>query len=74
MLGAAHSTDGADPSANGGDSTDDPDAVACLRVAGSALASLRGLDGFRNLLALAVPRSGLCGLDCQVCRCGRQQS
>ena len=50
------------------DGTGDPDAVACLRVSRSTIASLQGLDGFRNLLALAVPRNGLNNLDSQV-RC-----
>lgn len=48
------------------DGAGDPDAVACLRVSRSAVASLQGLDGFRNLLALAVPQNGLSGMDSQV--------
>ena len=53
---------------SGEDGAGDPDAVACLRVSRSALASLRGLEDFCNLLALAVPRNGLTSIDCQV-RC-----
>ena len=57
---------GAGDDAGGEDGTRDPDTVACLRVSGSSVASLRGLDGYRSLLALAVPHNGLTSLDDQV--------
>ena len=50
----------------GDDGIGAPDKVACLRVSGSAIASLQGLQGLRNLLALAVPRNSLAHLDNQV--------
>jgi hypothetical protein len=73
--GVGHSNGADAPSASSEDGGESADAVVCLRVAASALASLRGLDGFRHLLALAVPRDGLSSLACQVClRANTQQA
>ncbi len=52
--------------ASGEDGARDPDTVACLRVSGSSVASLRDLDGYRSLLALGLPRNGFTSLDTQV--------
>ena len=53
--------------AGGEDGGRDPDTVACLRVSGSSIASVRGLEVYRSLLALAVPRNTLISLNDQVC-------
>ena len=51
----------------GEDGAQDSDTVACLRVSGSNIASVSGLQGYRSLLALAVPRNALSSLYDQVC-------